>query len=471
MNNINDFLNELEKLAYKILLWALFIPKTLLKIILDPNWVPNHIKQELSKDSKKAFDNYMSPVVLFIIVSLFPAIIIQTPISTTDFGMIFHEPKPYTENDMRNMVFTVEAKLSKSISKGFQKFRWEVWRVDQFDQNGNPTEITYGYDRFHSIKYFDEMLDLVENPSFTFVYGEIHDKANAAIPFTLSNTGEPILKDNESNKSNVPTLETNIVKDTFIVKDNFNYHFDEGEYQVRVFTEITTPLNRFVFMDTIYITVLQDINLPMYYASDNMVIGEDLITSNTNTNSNIIDNFMNNLENKGTYFLALSFLSLPLLFSFGTKVTNDSLSITGMQTSFYIQCYYLSPVATVFWVSLFLIVSSHQLTLIDFIAILITWISIFLILLWFLNAEVSMIKYERGISTGKAWSILLMLVLILATGITLISFAIDDLDSLIKPSLTLYSLIAVGIWIAYIFKRRQERKAKKEGVLENLTQK
>lgn len=471
MNNINDFLNDLEKLAYKILLWALFIPKTLLKIILDPNWVPGYIKQELSKDSKKAFDNYMSPVVLFIIVSLFPAIIINinTPTLATGNGMVVYEPKPYKENDLRNMVFTAEAKLSKSISNGFKEFRWEIWQVDQVDQNGNSTEITYGYDRFSSIKYYDERMELVENPSFTFVYGEIHDKANGAIPFTLSNTGEPIPEYIETLKSNTPTLKTNIVKDITIVNDTFNYRFNEGEYQVRIFTEITTPLNEFNWIETIYITVPQDISQPIYYASEIKAFGEDGTTSNTDTDLNMIDSFMGGLESSRNYFLALGLLALPLIFSFGTKAINseESFSLTGMQPSFYIQCYYLSPVAIVFWASLLLTFSSSYFTVIEGIALLMTWVSVFLILFWFLSTEVRAIKNERGISIWKAWGILFMLMLIFAGGIALISFAGNNSDSLISSSLKLYSITAAGVWIAYIFKRRRERKAAKEETSRN----
>lgn len=178
---------------------------------------------------------------------------------------------------------------------------------------------------------------------------------------------------------------------------------------------------------------------------------------------------MGGLESSRNYFLALGLLALPLIFSFGTKATNseESFSLTGMQPSFYIQCYYLSPVATVFWASLLLTFSSSYFTVIEGIALLMTWVSVFLILFWFLSTEVRAIKNERGISIWKAWGILFMLMLIFAGGIALISFAGNNSDSLISSSLKLYSITAAGVWIAYIFKRRRERKAAKEETSRN----
>ena len=67
--NIINILEGIEKLVVELLLWILFIPKTLFKIITDPNWVPIYIKEELDKKSER-FDDYISPVLLFLTSSV-----------------------------------------------------------------------------------------------------------------------------------------------------------------------------------------------------------------------------------------------------------------------------------------------------------------------------------------------------------------------------------------------------------------
>jgi hypothetical protein len=67
--NIANILAGLEKLVVEVLLWLLFIPKTLLKIVSDPDWAPGYVDAELAKD-KARFEDYMSPVPLFLICSV-----------------------------------------------------------------------------------------------------------------------------------------------------------------------------------------------------------------------------------------------------------------------------------------------------------------------------------------------------------------------------------------------------------------
>ncbi|HKY52846.1 MAG TPA: hypothetical protein VJM08_01015, partial [Anaerolineales bacterium] len=125
MGNISDFLDEIERLAYKILLWVLLVPKSLLKIIFEPNWVPGYVRDELKGESREAFDKYMSPVVLFLIVTLIPALL-YSYIPTV--GMSVAQPQPLTEGDLRNMVLTVNGTFISSTSRVFHKVWWEVWQ-------------------------------------------------------------------------------------------------------------------------------------------------------------------------------------------------------------------------------------------------------------------------------------------------------------------------------------------------------
>jgi hypothetical protein len=54
-------------LAFEILLWIIFIPKTLFKIIWNPSWVPKYVDEELAKE-KDRFSEYLSPMLLLSII-------------------------------------------------------------------------------------------------------------------------------------------------------------------------------------------------------------------------------------------------------------------------------------------------------------------------------------------------------------------------------------------------------------------
>jgi hypothetical protein len=67
--NIINIIKGIEQLAVELLLWIIYVPKTLYKIIKDPNWVPVYIKEELNKDEDK-FKGYLSPILLFLAISV-----------------------------------------------------------------------------------------------------------------------------------------------------------------------------------------------------------------------------------------------------------------------------------------------------------------------------------------------------------------------------------------------------------------
>ena len=80
MVDLSRIFESIEKLAYDILIWILLIPKTLVKILMEPRWVPGYVKKELGEQGDERFDDYLSPVMLLLIVSLLPYLfVLLTP--------------------------------------------------------------------------------------------------------------------------------------------------------------------------------------------------------------------------------------------------------------------------------------------------------------------------------------------------------------------------------------------------------
>ena len=71
--DLGEFLEGIEKLIVKILLWVVIIPKTLFRILTEPTWIVEYIDDEIAagkEDKDNQFDEYMSPILLFLICSL-----------------------------------------------------------------------------------------------------------------------------------------------------------------------------------------------------------------------------------------------------------------------------------------------------------------------------------------------------------------------------------------------------------------
>ena len=75
--NILNFLEGIEKLVVELLLWIIFVPKTLFKILADPEWVPGYVEKEVAKESDR-FNNYISPILLFLAASSVLSVIFNT---------------------------------------------------------------------------------------------------------------------------------------------------------------------------------------------------------------------------------------------------------------------------------------------------------------------------------------------------------------------------------------------------------
>lgn len=70
--NIFRLLLSLEEFLYELLLAIYFVPKTFVKITLKPSWIHGYVSEEMEKDIKVRFDDYISPLLLFVVLVVFP---------------------------------------------------------------------------------------------------------------------------------------------------------------------------------------------------------------------------------------------------------------------------------------------------------------------------------------------------------------------------------------------------------------
>lgn len=73
MIDLTTLIESIEKLAYNILIWVLLVPRTLVKILFNPGWVPEYVSSQLKDaDVEDRFGEYISPVILILLATLLP---------------------------------------------------------------------------------------------------------------------------------------------------------------------------------------------------------------------------------------------------------------------------------------------------------------------------------------------------------------------------------------------------------------
>ncbi len=71
-----DFLKiiqSLQDLVYEIVVWALLLPKTILRAVLRPDLMTAYVNQEWGKEPEEQFDEYLSPTLFFLLVAVLPS--------------------------------------------------------------------------------------------------------------------------------------------------------------------------------------------------------------------------------------------------------------------------------------------------------------------------------------------------------------------------------------------------------------
>lgn len=408
MSDVVGFLEGIEKLAYKILVWIILIPKTLWRIIFNPDWVPAYVNVELKKE-KSAFDEYISPIILLLVVALIPTLIIFI---LPDFNLSISSPaeaEPTTERILR---FDAEATFVSGSNKMRDQYTWYVEVIDT-DPTGSLVYDEYGYLTYREI--YRETYSELTNTT-TIIHADRPEQTE--VSYRQENT---YLTRNENSS-----------------KDEFYYPFE-------------TPGSYFVNVEVVrFDTNRQDVSVEGYGGTTYMYVfvpadgaGSISITNYAPKVQSL--EWSDVFSDRNTIFLALALLTPPLLFAFAVRVlTREKVSENSLKENFYVQCYYFSPLSLTFWATFygFYFYTIDIFSYNDFYK-LTMWLPLTWAALWFIYAESYAVAVALRTSVWKAFSVVLACIFIM---IGLVSISIylllyDQNDSLRKGLIWAYPLV------------------------------
>ncbi len=375
MKSIFSVFLDIEKLIYKVLMWVILVPKTIVKITLNPAWAPEYVKEELEKD-QTPFDEYISPIILLLVVALIPAVAFNL---LPTYGASISSPAETQPTTDRFLSFEVRTDFRSSSANMEYFHQWTVYRVVSalpIQSQGSATP-TAG------------------STNLTLV-SEVH------YPLGPVNFIEEI--------------------DDNTVKDKFLYSFTEaGEYLVVVSAGKYDP-RRFDPASGIgevtesYPSTLRVI-VPVKL-DEKIVISNEEKTKDTEeaANKEGFESFTASVQRENTLFVAIALMLPPLLFALATKLFTTTIGEDTLKESFYTQCYYFSPLALAVWGSYYaryFFTSDAYFYLPSNFAIQIIWLPMMLAALWFVRAEVKTIEDARGVNWVRSLIITLVCIVIL----------------------------------------------------------
>jgi hypothetical protein len=178
MLNLTTIIENIERLAYDVLIWTLLVPKTLVKIVIDPGWVRGYVTKELTEKDEARFDGYLSPIILIILTSVLPflysyltpmpAVTIQGPEEVKVNSEIdFHATADFiSERGNFKYVWTADENLPQTWehdqTTDYVTFKWSTpgWKaITVTATNEHGEELIQWYDIY--------VLDPSEKPSLS----------------------------------------------------------------------------------------------------------------------------------------------------------------------------------------------------------------------------------------------------------------------------------------------------------------
>lgn len=426
MKSIFTIFLDIEKLIYKILLWVILVPKTIVRITLNPAWAPQYVKDELESEGAP-FDDYISPIILLLVVALIPALAFNF---LPAFGATISSPAETQPTTDRFLSFEVRTDFRSSSAKMDYFHQWTVSRV----VNAVPIQ------------------------------------SQTTPVQTTGGSGELLLV----NEIHYPLGPVNFIEeiDDNTVKDKFLYTFPEpGEYLVAVSAGKYDP-RRFdpasglgvvteVYTSTLRVIVPVKLDEPI-------VISNEERTKDTEAASLEFETFTASVQRENTLFLAIALMLPPLLFALATKLFTTTIGEDTLKESFYTQCYYFSPLSLAVWASYYaryFFTSDAYFYADGNFAIQIIWLPTLLAALWFVRAEVKTMEDARGINGIQSFAITLVciaLLLVAANGILQFTTLQDDVRLFaIRGFPILSAALIAGFGYAWYQRRRARNETMK----------
>jgi len=63
---------SIEDAVYEVMVWVMLLPKTFFRSMFRPRWTIQYVNEEWEKKPEDRFDEFLSPVLLWLIVAVFP---------------------------------------------------------------------------------------------------------------------------------------------------------------------------------------------------------------------------------------------------------------------------------------------------------------------------------------------------------------------------------------------------------------
>jgi hypothetical protein len=70
--DLGKLFQSIEDAVYEIMVWILLLPKTLFRSMFRPRWATQYVHEELDKRPEDRFDEFLSPVLLWLIAAVLP---------------------------------------------------------------------------------------------------------------------------------------------------------------------------------------------------------------------------------------------------------------------------------------------------------------------------------------------------------------------------------------------------------------
>ncbi len=413
MKSIFSFFLDLEKLIYKILMWFILVPKTLVQITLNPAWAPGYVKDELQND-QTPFDEYISPIILLLVVALIPAVAFNL---LPTFGASISSPAETQTTTDRVLSFEVRTNFRSSSTEMEYFHRWTVTK----DVSTTPTA---GGD--------------------VLITSEIH----------------------------YPSAPVNFVEevDDNTVKDKFLFTFpDPGEYLVAVTAGKYDP-RRYdpasgEGVATEFYTSTMRVNVPVKLGDPITFSNEERTKDTDAASPESLQSFTASVQKENTLFIAIALMLPPLLFALATRLFLTVIGEDTLKESFYTQCYYFSPLALAIWASYYaryFFSSDAYFFASGNVAVQIIWLPTVLAMLWWVRAEVKTIEDARETNGVRSLIITLTcvaLLLLAASGIFKFATLQDDARLFV---IRIYPIVAAAMIAAFGFAWYRRRRSRNE---------